>query len=204
MSLGSSSVLNLSYQTVCPHGWVWWNWRFVKNVDPQSNPLWPKRFSNTLARGCQNVTLKATLRASQKEHGEKKSFTWVQEEQAACTSVCCVVFRASDWGLSDRCENAVRDAFTLTDTCWEQCMLADVKWGWEKNRKNARLKIYLGKYWHAKQGLQSDLMQLKPQEFIFSVFSQLTAINCSKEWMMWLFAVIHIYTCTLQEIQFTV
>lgn len=25
------------------------------------------------------------------------SFTGVQEEQAACTSVCCVVFRASDW-----------------------------------------------------------------------------------------------------------
>lgn len=72
------------------------------------------------------------------------SFTAVQEEAAACTSVCCVVIRAS--GFSDRCENAARDAFTLTDTCWEQCMLGDVKWGQEKNHKNARLKVYLGKY----------------------------------------------------------
>lgn len=62
--------------------------------------------------------------------------------------LCCVALRSvpATEGFSDRCEKAVRDAFTLTDTCWEQCMLGDVKWGRGKNHKNARLKVYLGKY----------------------------------------------------------
>lgn len=55
-----------------------------------------------------------------------------------CAVLCSV---PATEGFSDRCENAVRDAFTLTDTCWDQCMLGDVKWGREKNHKNARLKV---------------------------------------------------------------
>lgn len=100
------------------------------------------------------MTLKATLRTSQKEHGENKFFhsspggtsSMFQCVLLCCVVVlycavllCCVALRSvpATEGFSDRCEKAVRDAFTLTDTCWEQCMLGDVKWGREKNHKNA-------------------------------------------------------------------
>lgn len=62
-----------------------------------NHPLWPKRFSNTLARGLQNVTFKATLRASQKEHGENEFFHSSPGGISGMRQ--CVLIRASDWGL---------------------------------------------------------------------------------------------------------
>lgn len=98
----------------------------------------------------------------------------------SCVVLCCGSMPAIE-GFSDRCENAVRDAFTPMDTCWEQCMLGDVGGG--EKWQECKIKGISCQILTKKTGLEAALRKLKLPAIMCSTSSQLRAINCSHLWM---------------------
>lgn len=146
---------------------------------PTITPSDPRGFQIRWPEASRMWLLKLRCERHKRSIERMNSFTRVQEEPAACTSVCCVVIRASDWGLfwqvwecSQR--RIYTDGHLLRTVHAGRCQVGP-------GEKSQECKI---------KGISWNILTCKtrPSEWpdaikaagiIFSAFPQFNAINCS-------------------------